>query len=153
MSLRQDSDPVTNALISSGGIVISVHSMLSLGTHEMIDSLGKSEDLVYNISIITRLCNDLGTSAVEKERGDAPSLILCHMREMNASEKEAEEHIKNMISNTWMKINGQCLRSEPPNLLPCSLQLTLRAWCIASMNLAMDSAFKTDRPETISTLF
>ncbi|KAK8664834.1 hypothetical protein V6N13_084607 [Hibiscus sabdariffa] len=111
---------LSNALISSGGIVISVHSMLSLGTDEMIDSLGKNEDLVHNISIITRLCNDLGTSAVEKERGDAPSSILCHMRETNVSEKEAEEHIKKMISNTWMKINRQCLRSQPPDMLPCS---------------------------------
>ncbi|KAK8594485.1 hypothetical protein V6N13_015407 [Hibiscus sabdariffa] len=111
---------LSNALVSSGGIVISVHSMLSLGTDEMIDLLGKNEDLVYNISIITRLCNDLGTSVAEKERGDAPSSILCHMREMNVSEKEAEEHIKKMISNTWTKINRQCLMSQPPNLLPWS---------------------------------
>ncbi|KAL4386304.1 hypothetical protein GQ457_09G001660 [Hibiscus cannabinus] len=110
---------MSTALISSGGIVISVHSMISLGTDEMIDSLGKNEDLVYNISVITRLCNDLGTSAVEKERGDSPSSILCHMREMNVSEKEAEEHIKNMISNTWMKINRQCLMTQPPDMLPC----------------------------------
>ncbi|KAE8670582.1 Alpha-farnesene synthase [Hibiscus syriacus] len=108
---------LSNALVSSGGIVISVHSMLSLGTDEMIDLLGKNEDLVYNISIITRLCNDLGTSTTEKERGDAPSSILCYMREMNVSEKEAEEHIKKMISKTWMKINRQCLRTQPPDLL------------------------------------
>ncbi|KAE8728660.1 Alpha-farnesene synthase [Hibiscus syriacus] len=108
---------LSNALVSSGGTVISVHSMLSLGTDEMIDLLGKSEDLVYNISIITRLCNDLGTSTTEKERGDAPSSILCYMREMNVSEKEAEGHIKKMISKTWMKINRQCLRSRSPDLL------------------------------------
>ncbi|KAK9031349.1 hypothetical protein V6N11_032732 [Hibiscus sabdariffa] len=80
----------------------------------------EAHNLVYNISVITRLCNDLGTSAVEKERGDAPSSILCHMRETNVSEKEAEEHIKKMISNTWMKINRQCLMSQPPDMLPCS---------------------------------
>lgn len=42
------------------------------------------------------------------------------MHEMNVSEKEAEEHIKNMIKNTWKKINGQCLKKESHKLLPCS---------------------------------
>lgn len=42
------------------------------------------------------------------------------MREMNVSEKEAEEHIKSMINNTWKKINGQCLKNQSHNLLPCS---------------------------------
>ena len=47
--------------------MISVHSMLSMGSDiadEMVSVLGKNQDLVYNISVITRLCNDLGTSVV-----------------------------------------------------------------------------------------
>lgn len=53
---------LSHALISSGAI----HSMLSVGSTDwkMINLLGKDEDLVYNISIITRLYNDLGTSMV-----------------------------------------------------------------------------------------
>ncbi|MBA0811885.1 hypothetical protein Gohar_025899 [Gossypium harknessii] len=113
---------LSNALISSGAIVISIHSMLSVGStdEKVINLLGKDEDLAYNISIITRLYNDLGTSMAEKERGDAPSSIYCYAREMNVSEKEAEEQIKNMINNTWKKINGQCLNNQSHNLLPCS---------------------------------
>ncbi|KAK8273631.1 hypothetical protein V6Z12_D10G019200 [Gossypium hirsutum] len=113
---------LSNALISSGAIVISIHTMLSVGStdEKIINLLGKDEDLAYNISIITRLYNDLGTSMAEKERGDAPSSIHCYAREMNVSEKEAEEHIKNMINNTWKKINGQCLNNQSHNLLPCS---------------------------------
>ncbi|XP_022721028.1 alpha-farnesene synthase-like [Durio zibethinus] len=110
---------LSNALISSGGIVISVHSMLSLGhavANEMVDFLGKNQDLVYNISVITRLCNDLGTSVAEKERGDASSSILCYMREVNASEEKAREHIKEMITDTWKKINGQCFSNQSPLL-------------------------------------
>lgn len=57
---------LSNALISSGAIVISIHTMLSVGStdEKIINLLGKDEDLVYNISIITRLYNDLGTSMV-----------------------------------------------------------------------------------------
>ncbi|OMO76679.1 hypothetical protein CCACVL1_15500 [Corchorus capsularis] len=113
---------LSNALISSGGIVISVHSMLSVGPHdqileEMLNFLGQNEDLVYNVSIIIRLCNDLGTSVAEKERGDAPSSILCYMREVNVSEEQAQEHIKDLITNTWKKINGQSFNiSQSPSL-------------------------------------
>ncbi|XVF27780.1 hypothetical protein REPUB_Repub14bG0138300 [Reevesia pubescens] len=118
---------LSNALISSGGIVISVHSMLSVGhdlAEEMVYSLGKNQDLVCNISIITRLCNDLGTSVAEKERGDAPSSIMCYMREMNVSEEKAEEHIKDMITNTWKKINGQCFNTQSPNLMQSFVKVT-----------------------------
>lgn len=58
---------LSNALISSGGTVISVHSMLSVEHNiadDMVNLLGKNHDLVHNVSIIIRLCNDLGTSAV-----------------------------------------------------------------------------------------
>ncbi|KAA3478835.1 nerol synthase [Gossypium australe] len=57
---------LSNALISSGAIVISIHLMLSVGSTDgkIINLLGKDEDLVYNISIITQLYNDLGTSMV-----------------------------------------------------------------------------------------
>ncbi|XWS41088.1 hypothetical protein CRYUN_Cryun17cG0050400 [Craigia yunnanensis] len=112
---------LSNALISSGVIVISVHSMLSMGSDivdEMVSVLGKNQDLVYNISVITRLCNDLGTSVAEKERGDVPSSILCYMREVNVSEEKAQEHIKEMITTIWKKINGQCFSAQSPLLQP-----------------------------------
>ncbi|XP_040935305.1 alpha-farnesene synthase-like [Gossypium hirsutum] len=151
---------LSNALISSGAIVISIHTMLSVGStdEKIINLLGKDEDLVYNISIITRLYNDLGTSMAEKERGDAPSSIHCYMREMNVSEKEAEEHIKSMINNTWKKINGQCLKNQSHNLLPCSFvkvttNVARMVQCLYQFGLVMGSAFKTKRLETISFLF
>ncbi|OMO52074.1 hypothetical protein COLO4_37428 [Corchorus olitorius] len=112
---------LSNALISSGGIVISVRSMLSVGhdqiSEEMLNFLGQNEDLLYNVSIIIRLCNDLGTSVAEKERGDAPSSSLCYMREVNVSEEQAQEHIKDLITKTWKKINGQSFNiSQSPAL-------------------------------------
>jgi alpha-farnesene synthase len=59
---------LSNAWVSSSGTVISVHSFFSvmteLETGEISNFLEKNQDLVYNISIIIRLCNDLGTSVV-----------------------------------------------------------------------------------------
>lgn len=59
---------LSNAWVSSSGTVISVHSFFSimteLETEEISNFLEKNQDLVYNISLIIRLCNDLGTSVV-----------------------------------------------------------------------------------------
>ncbi|PON36746.1 Squalene/phytoene synthase [Parasponia andersonii] len=74
----------------------------------MSDFLDKIQDLVYHISLVIRLCNDIGTSAAEQERGDAASWILCYIQEMKASEEVAREHIRGMIRKTWKKINKKC---------------------------------------------
>ncbi|XP_021802377.1 (E,E)-alpha-farnesene synthase-like [Prunus avium] len=115
---------LSNGCISSSVSVPWVHTFFSTthrdGIKEIADFLHKNEDLVHNISLIVRLTNDMGTSAAEQERGDAPSAILCYMREMNASEDTAEAKIKGMIDNAWKKINGKCLRTpqQVPFLSP-----------------------------------
>ncbi|PQM36822.1 (E E)-alpha-farnesene synthase isoform X2 [Prunus yedoensis var. nudiflora] len=60
------------------------------------------------------------SKVAEQERGDAPSAILCYMREMNASEPTSEAKIRGMIDNAWKKINGNCLRTpqQVPFLSP-----------------------------------
>ncbi|KAG5555549.1 hypothetical protein RHGRI_006256 [Rhododendron griersonianum] len=41
----------------------------------------------------------------EMKRGDIPKSIQCYMHETGASEKEAKEHIKYLIGETWKKMN------------------------------------------------
>ncbi|XP_059439290.1 alpha-farnesene synthase-like [Corylus avellana] len=107
---------LSNAWISSSGSVMLVHAFFCI-EHEVEEEfenfLKKNQDLVYNISMIIRLCNDLGTSKAEIERGDVPSSIMCYMREENVSEEIARKHIKGMINKTWKKINGQCFTQLP----------------------------------------
>ena len=58
---------LSNALISSAGAIFLVHQFFSMGhevTKGMEDFLEKNQELVYNISMIIRLCNDLVTSVV-----------------------------------------------------------------------------------------
>ncbi|KAF2303395.1 hypothetical protein GH714_017831 [Hevea brasiliensis] len=107
---------LNNAWISSSGTLLSVHSFFSIMNEveeDMLDFFGKNQELVYNISLIIRLCNDLGTSEAEQERGDAASSILCHMKETNVSEETARTYIKDMISKSWKKVNGQCIAKSP----------------------------------------
>lgn len=105
-----------NGWISSSGPILSLHSLFSV-THglagEAFELLESTHDLVYNASLIIRLCNDLGTSAAELERGDAPSSILCLMREKNVSEEVARVHIRSLITNSWKKINYGCAMQSP----------------------------------------
>ncbi|KAF2303607.1 hypothetical protein GH714_020045 [Hevea brasiliensis] len=89
------------------------HYLWNQNEEDMLDFFGKNQELVYNISLIIRLCNDLGTSEAEQERGDAASSILCHMKETNVSEETARTYIKDMISKSWKKVNGQCIAKSP----------------------------------------
>ncbi|KAK9268057.1 hypothetical protein L1049_010496 [Liquidambar formosana] len=105
-----------NAWITSSGPVLCLHAFLAVThevTQEMVDLVEANRDLIYCSSLITRLCNDLGTSTAELERGDAPSSILCHMREANVSEEIARKHIREVIVKTWTKMNDDCFTQSP----------------------------------------
>ncbi|KAH9743709.1 tricyclene synthase [Citrus sinensis] len=58
---------LSNAWISSSGTVLSVYSFFGImkeATEETAGFLKLNQDLVYNSSLIIRLCNDLGTSSL-----------------------------------------------------------------------------------------
>ncbi|KAJ6333677.1 hypothetical protein OIU77_009533 [Salix suchowensis] len=121
---------LSNAWVSSSGTVLSAHSFFSvmteLETEETSNFPEKNQDLVHSISLIIRLCNDLGTYVAEQERGDAASSVMCYMREVNVSEQVSRNHINNIIQKTWKKINGQCFTKSP----------TLRLFVNISTNMA-----------------
>nr|WCL15130.1 terpene synthase HlTPS3 [Humulus lupulus] len=105
-----------NGWISSSGPLLLVLSYFAIPneTNNTASSYLDitNQDLVYNISLIIRLCNDLGTSAAEQERGDAASSILCYRQETKSSEEDARKHIREMIRKTWQKINKICYSSS-----------------------------------------
>ncbi|KAK6932415.1 LOW QUALITY PROTEIN: Terpene synthase, N-terminal domain [Dillenia turbinata] len=108
---------LSNAWISSSGPVISTHVLLSISDDKKVEVESfseKNQELVYCSSMIVRLCNDLGTSSAELERGDSPSSILCYMREGNASEEMARKHIRSLIIQTWERIN-KIRGNQPPS--------------------------------------
>ncbi|XP_055803223.1 alpha-farnesene synthase-like [Solanum dulcamara] len=105
-----------NGWKSSGGTVLSLHILLGLAQDfsQVDDFLENEQDLIYYSSLIIRLCNDLGTSTAELERGDVSSSILCYMRKSNVKEDVARDHIKEMVMETWKKMNKHCLENSSP---------------------------------------
>ncbi|KAI3959552.1 hypothetical protein MKX01_025068 [Papaver californicum] len=110
-----------NGWLSSSGSVFLVHaffatvrtpyySLFSPTKHNIktdgLKSLEDNHDLLYCASMMFRLSNDLATSSAELERGDVASSIHCYMREKNASEMDAREHVRGLIKDTWKKMNG-----------------------------------------------
>ncbi|KAM7530147.1 hypothetical protein LguiB_033557 [Lonicera macranthoides] len=99
-----------NAWISISAPVILVHAHFFVTnplTADSLECLKKYPDIIRWPSVILRLTNDLGTSIDELKRGDNPKSIQCYMHETGASEDEAREHIKYLISETWKKINEE----------------------------------------------
>ncbi|XXG69538.1 hypothetical protein AAC387_Pa06g2380 [Persea americana] len=108
---------LNNAWVSSSGPVILVHALLlskqTIST-QLLDGLDKSPDLIRWPSMIFRLCNDLGTYKDEKVRGDAPSSIDCYMKEANVSEMDARNHMEDLISDAWKKLNEELSSTSSP---------------------------------------
>ncbi|CAN1319106.1 Alpha-farnesene synthase [Linum perenne] len=100
-----------NGVVSSSGTVLAIHAfylvMRDETTGEIERVLEKDHNnMIHNVCLIIRLCNDLGTSSAEQERGDAKSSIACYMREAGVTEETARLHIKGMIARIWKKINS-----------------------------------------------
>ncbi|KAF8037222.1 hypothetical protein BT93_B0205 [Corymbia citriodora subsp. variegata] len=77
---------LNNAWTSSSGPLLMSHAYFFVGHMKLEDAadfLERNKDLIYNVSMIIPLCNDLGTSKAEIDRGDAPSSVVCYMREAN----------------------------------------------------------------------
>ncbi|OAY64176.1 Myrcene synthase, chloroplastic [Ananas comosus] len=97
-----------NGWMSSSGNVILLHAFALTGEKVAIETLRKSENyqgLVRSSSSILRLCNDLATYTAEREKGDAPSSIDCYMQEHDTNEEESREAVRDLIVETWKKMN------------------------------------------------
>ncbi|XP_059281233.1 terpene synthase 10-like [Lycium ferocissimum] len=74
-----------------------------------LDLLEQNSPLVQWPSLIGRLADDLATSPDEIERGDAPKSIQCYMMETGNSEENARVYLRDLIGQTWKKMNKEVL--------------------------------------------
>nr|POE91407.1 myrcene synthase, chloroplastic [Quercus suber] len=105
-----------NAWISISTPVILMHAYFMITnpiTKEALDCLEEYPKIFYWSSMILRLTDDLGTSANELKSGDVPKSIQCYMNETGASEKDAREYVKSLISTAWKKVNEERVASSP----------------------------------------
>ncbi|PIA58425.1 hypothetical protein AQUCO_00500390v1 [Aquilegia coerulea] len=104
---------LNNGVISTGAHVMCVHIFFLLGegiNKETIDLLDNNPSIMTYPSLILRLWDDLGTAKDENQKGHDGSYIKCYMNEhRNSTMESARQHVTNMISNTWKKLNKECL--------------------------------------------
>ncbi|KAI3822002.1 hypothetical protein L1987_09583 [Smallanthus sonchifolius] len=94
--------------ISNPVILKNASFLTSVGlSDEIMQSMTRLENIVHYSSLIFRLADDLGTSTDELERGDTSKAIQCYMHESGATEEEARRHIKELIMETWKKLNKE----------------------------------------------
>ncbi|KAK2989237.1 hypothetical protein RJ640_029535, partial [Escallonia rubra] len=106
---------MNNAWISISAPLILTHAYFLADnptTEEALAYLEKYPNIIRWSSIILRLSDDLGTSQDELQRGDNPKSIQCYMHETGASEEDAREHIRHLISETWKKMNEDRVASS-----------------------------------------
>ncbi|KAG5223910.1 terpene synthase [Salix suchowensis] len=97
-----------NAWVSISGPTILVHAYFYVSSQtaeEASHFIEEYPDIIRWSSMIFRLADDLATSSDELKRGDVSKSIQCYMHETEVSEEKARDHIKNLIGNTWKKIN------------------------------------------------
>ncbi|KAI7736799.1 hypothetical protein M8C21_011234, partial [Ambrosia artemisiifolia] len=92
------------------------------------DIIGEASlhNVVQCSSLLLRLADDLGTSMAELKRGDVPKSIQCYMHETGATEEKARDHIKNLIMDTWKKLNKERASVNCPSsqiLVECATNL------------------------------
>ncbi|MBA0624393.1 hypothetical protein Godav_009762 [Gossypium davidsonii] len=105
---------IKNAWISIGslgGLVLVCFVEADSIVHQFPNCL-KDSQLFYRSSLITRLSNDLGTSKAEMERKDILKAVQSYTIEKGISEEKARNHVKELISNSWKKINEEILDSR-----------------------------------------
>ncbi|KAK2987985.1 hypothetical protein RJ640_011248 [Escallonia rubra] len=109
-------DYLDNAWRSVSGVVILGHVYFLTSrnvTQEEMECLQNNQDLLKWSSMIFRLCNDLGTSTAEIERGETANSIRCYMTETGLSEELAREHIKSLVDEAWKKMNKYLVDDSP----------------------------------------
>uniref|UniRef100_A0A6N2LI54 Isoprene synthase, chloroplastic n=1 Tax=Salix viminalis TaxID=40686 RepID=A0A6N2LI54_SALVM len=107
-----------NAWVSISGPTILVHAYFYVSSQteeEASHFIEEYPDIIRWSSMIFRLADDLATSSDELKRGDVSKSIQCYMHETKVSEEKARDHIKNLIGNTWKKINDYRFANRTPN--------------------------------------
>ncbi|RAL53095.1 hypothetical protein DM860_016330 [Cuscuta australis] len=111
-----------NGLVSIGAPVVLIEAYIAMAsvaatnkemtTAKMLEDLEilvENPEIVRYSSIICRLCDDLGTSSDEMERGDIPKAVQCRMNDTACREDEAREFIRGLVEENWKKMNGCAL--------------------------------------------
>ncbi|MCL7027342.1 hypothetical protein MKW94_016227 [Papaver nudicaule] len=105
-----------NGSVSSVGYVFLMAAFFATNQNindGVLHAFENNHPLLYSSCLVCRLSNDLATSSAELERGEVASSIYCYMQERDVSEKDAREHIKALIMDSWKEMNRFLYDSSP----------------------------------------
>ncbi|XP_047308926.1 (3S,6E)-nerolidol synthase 1-like [Impatiens glandulifera] len=106
-----------NGIISSGVPLALLHLFFLLETDinstMAANNLLNDCPLIFSISTILRLSDDLGSNKDENQTGEDGSYVDCFMKDRNGCSVEmARNNVMRMISDEWKRINRECLISS-----------------------------------------
>ncbi|KAH8512018.1 hypothetical protein H0E87_009273 [Populus deltoides] len=115
--LPKPEEYLRNGIVSSGVHVVLVHMFFLLGqgiNKETVDFVDGFPPIISSTATILRLWDDLGTAQDENQDGHDGSYLECYMREHpNVTVERAREHVSQLISDAWKKLNRECLSRSP----------------------------------------
>lgn len=112
--------PTVEEYMANGCVSIGAHAVFTHGYFSMPHSiemedlvrLGEDSNIIRLTATIARVANDYGSYKSENETGDTPKLNKCIMNETGASEIEARDYMKSMMSTLWKKMNKEAQTSS-----------------------------------------
>ncbi|WCJ20357.1 (3S 6E)-nerolidol synthase 1 chloroplastic [Euphorbia peplus] len=120
-----------NGIVSSGVHVVLHHIFFMLGhgsTTQGVEFINNNPAIVSSAATILRLWDDLGSAKDENQDGYDGSYLECYMKEnKGCSEENARKKVIQMISDSWKKLNQECLFPTSTALLYSS---TYRKCCL-----------------------
>ncbi|KAH6800193.1 hypothetical protein C2S52_000657 [Perilla frutescens var. hirtella] len=108
---------LNNAYISIGATPVISQVFFTLATSidkPVIESLYEYHRILRLSGMLVRLPDDLGTSPFEMKRGDVPKAIQLYMKARNATEIEAQEHVRFLIREAWKQMNTATAAADCP---------------------------------------
>uniref|UniRef100_A0A1W7HBY0 Putative isoprene synthase n=1 Tax=Scoparia dulcis TaxID=107240 RepID=A0A1W7HBY0_SCODU len=108
---------LNNAWVSSTGAAVLVHAFFlmsheDINLPEAVTKLNDYPPIIRLSSTILRLANDLGSFEAEAERGESTNAITCYMHQFGESEEAARTYIRNLIDESWKKMNTEMVRDS-----------------------------------------
>ncbi|KAK7400449.1 hypothetical protein VNO78_11657 [Psophocarpus tetragonolobus] len=144
-----------NGIVSTGVHMILVHSFFLMGegiTQETVTLMDEFPSLISTTATILRLCDDLeGDQGVNLDGNDG-SYIKCYMKENpEVSIEQAREHVTELISDAWKRLNKECLRDANP--LPSSFtKVCLNAARMVPLMYSYDTKSPSKLEEYVKSL-
>ncbi|KAI6703943.1 hypothetical protein NL676_013079 [Syzygium grande] len=112
--------------------------ILILVINDVYDLYGLLEELDCFTGAITRWDSEQiqqlpDCMKAERDTGDAPSSVVCYMREANVSEDVARKHIRVLVNQARKSINAHCFGNAEMPLLRPFINATVNAARVAHM--------------------